>query len=559
MKFPSIDPPSFRQRFLRTQIYFTAKIHPFWWQNTGIPLFISPSTLDMMKRKIGSNFLLAIGECDHVNEEERIMKRLSSSGPNFQVKSRRLFLGMVLLNAFLWGAIFSPAGTPGLQAAEKSVDLSTAIIKVAQKAMPSVVYIEVTQRQEVANPFWQFEQDPFFRRFFNVPKMPRKFRRELKGLGSGIIIDSQGHILTNSHVAGGASKMEVVTADGNRYPGTLVGVDPQTDLAVIKIAAKEQLPYLTFADSDKVEVGEWVVAIGAPRALEKSVTQGIISAKHRRGITEPTSYQDFLQTDAPINPGNSGGPLLNLEGEVVGVNAAIATESGGFEGIGFTIPSNMAVHVCKQLIAHGKVQRGWLGVSIQNLTPELAKSAHVESLKGAYVAEVVQGGPADKAGMKKGDVIIAYEGKEIPDAATLRNAVAETPIGQEKKFTVWRDGKKEGLTVRIGNLEESTKLLASVVHERLGITVRPVSSEEVAKYGLKPDQGVAIVTVEPKGPLGEAGFEVADIILDIDGQSVEGYDRFVNLVSLLRPKQQIKILALDHRTGNVGYVEATVR
>jgi serine protease Do len=487
------------------------------------------------------------------------MERLSSLGPNFQAKSRRLFLGMVLLNAFLWGAIFSPAGTPGLQAAEKSVDLSTAIIKVAQKAMPSVVYIEVTQRQEVANPFWQFEQDPFFRRFFNVPKMPRKFRRELKGLGSGIIIDSQGHILTNSHVAGGASKMEVVTADGNRYPGTLVGVDPQTDLAVIKIAAKEQLPYLTFADSDKVEVGEWVVAIGAPRALEKSVTQGIISAKHRRGITEPTSYQDFLQTDAPINPGNSGGPLLNLEGEVVGVNAAIATESGGFEGIGFTIPSNMAVHVCKQLIAHGKVQRGWLGVSIQNLTPELAKSAHVESLKGAYVAEVVQGGPADKAGMKKGDVIIAYEGKEIPDAATLRNAVAETPIGQEKKFTVWRDGKKEGLTVRIGNLEESTKLLASVVHERLGITVRSVSSEEVAKYGLKPDQGVAIVTVEPKGPLGEAGFEVADIILDIDGQSVEGYDRFVNLVSLLRPKQQIKILALDHRTGNVGYVEATVR
>jgi serine protease Do len=339
----------------------------------------------------------------------------------------------------------------------------------------------------------------------------------------------------------------------------LVGADPQTDLAVIKIAAKEQLPYLTFADSDKVEVGEWVVAIGAPRALEKSVTQGIISAKHRRGITEPSSYQDFLQTDAPINPGNSGGPLLNLEGEVVGVNAAIATESGGFEGIGFTIPSNMAIYVSKQLIAHGKVQRGWLGVSIQNLTPELAKSAHMENLKGAYIADVIQGGPADKAGMKKGDVIIALAGKEIPDAGTLRNAVAETAIGQEKKFTVWRNGKKEELTVRIGNLEDSTKLLASAVRERLGITVRPVSSEEMAKFSLKPNQGVAIVTVEPKGPMGEAGFEVADIILDIDGQSVEGYDRFVNLVSLLQPKQQIKVLALDHRTGNVGYVEATVR
>lgn len=472
-------------------------------------------------------------------------------------KSRRLLLIMVLLSAFLWGTMLSP--TEMAKAAEKPVDLSTAIIKVAKEAIPSVVYIEVTQREEVPNPFWQFEQDPFFRRFFNVPKMPPKFKRELRGLGSGIIIDSQGHILTNNHVAGGATKMEVVTADGNRYPGKLVGADPQTDLAVIKISPKERLPYLTFADSDKVEVGEWVVAIGAPRALEKTVTQGIISGKHRRGITEPTSYQDFLQTDAPINPGNSGGPLLNLQGEVVGVNAAIASESGGFEGIGFTIPSNMAVHVYKQLIAHGKVQRGWFGVSIQNLTPELAKSVHLENLKGAYVADVVQEGPADKAGIKKGDVIIAYGGKEIPDSATLRNAVAETAIGQEKKVTLLRDGKREELTVKIGNLQESTKLMASAVRERLGITVRPVSSEESTKYGLGANQGVAIVTVEPKGPLGVAGFEVGDIILDIDGQSVDGYQSFITLASLLRPKQQIRIFVLDHRTGNTGYVEATVR
>ena len=177
--------------------------------------------------------------------------------------------------------------------------------------------------------------------------MPRKFKQEVKGLGSGLIIDPQGHILTNYHVAGGATKIQVVLADGSRYPGMLVGGDPKTDLAVIKISAKERLPHVTFGDSDKVEVGEWVVAIGAPRALEKSVTQGIISAKHCRGINDPSSYEDFLQTDAPINPGNSGGPLLNLYGEVIGINAAIATESGGFEGIGFTIPSNMAVHVAK--------------------------------------------------------------------------------------------------------------------------------------------------------------------------------------------------------------------
>lgn len=487
------------------------------------------------------------------------MKPSVSIRPISCATSRRLLLLGVLMSVFLWGTTLSPVGIPNLQAAEKSVDLSTAIINVAKKAMPSVVYIEVTQREEVTNPFWQFEQDPFFRRFFNVPKMPRQFKRELRGLGSGIIIDSRGHILTNNHVAGGATKMEVVTSDGNRYPGKLVGADPQTDLAVIEIAAKAPLPYLTFADSDKVEVGEWVVAIGAPRALEKSVTQGIISAKHRSGITEPTNYQDFLQTDAPINPGNSGGPLLNLQGEVVGVNAAIASQSGGFEGIGFTIPSNMAVYVYKQLIAHGKVERGWLGVSIQNLTPELAKSARVENLKGAYVVEVVQDGPADKAGIKKGDVIVQYGGKEIPDSTTLRNAVAETTIGQEKKITLLREGKKEEVTVKLGNLEASTKLLASAVRERLGVTVRPVSSEEAAKYGLAPKQGVAIVTVEPKGPLGEAGFEVGDIILDMDGQSVDGYENFVNLASLLRPKQRIRIFVLDHRTGNTGYIEVTVR
>jgi serine protease Do len=248
-------------------------------------------------------------------------------------------------------------------------DLTTAIIQVAKQNIPAVVHIEVTESQEVENPFAPFGNDPFFRRFFGVPNMPRKFKRELKGLGTGMIIDSQGHILTNHHVAGGATKIEVLLSDGRRYPAKLVGTDPNTDLAVIHIDAQGPLPYVTFGDSDKVEVGEWVVAIGHPRGLDQTVTQGIISAKHRRGITDPSGYQDFLQTDTAINPGNSGGPLLNLKGEVIGVNAAIASESGGFEGIGFTIPSNIAVHVAKTLIAHGKVERGWLGVSIQDLTP----------------------------------------------------------------------------------------------------------------------------------------------------------------------------------------------
>jgi serine protease Do len=447
----------------------------------------------------------------------------------------------------------APEGSKG------SIDLSTAIIQLAKQAIPAVVHIEVTERQEVMNPLLPFEGDPFFKRFFDIPKMPRKFKRELKGLGTGMIIDSQGHILTNHHVAGGATKIEVLLSDGNRYPAKLVGTDSKTDLAVIQISAKEPLPNVTFGDSDKVEVGQWVVAIGHPRGLDQTVTQGIISAKHRQGITDPSSYQDFLQTDAAINPGNSGGPLLNLRGEVVGVNAAIASESGGFEGIGFTIPSNMALHVAKQLIAHGKVERGWLGISIQDLTPDLAKRVHVETTKGALVADVIKGGPAEKGGLKKDDVVIAYRGREIPDSGMFRNEVANTSIGSEAKVTVLRDGKKVELTIKVGSLEESTKLLASYVKERLGAEVRAISPKDAEKYGLDAGQGVVINQLEAKGPLQKAGFEVGDMILEINNQPIKGVDAFIQMVSVLKPGQKITLLALDHRSGNMGNVQVVVR
>ena len=463
---------------------------------------------------------------------------------------------------FLFGVMLTVFQLDPVLAAEKaksSADLSTAIIQVAKQNIPAVVHVEVTERQEVVNPLLPFEGDPFFRRFFDIPKMPRKFKRELKGLGTGMIIDPQGHILTNHHVAGGATQIEVLLSDGRRYPAKLVGTDPKTDLAVIRISAKEPLPHVTFGDSDKVEVGEWVVAIGHPRGLDQTVTQGIISAKHRRGITDPSGYQDFLQTDAAINPGNSGGPLLNLQGEVIGVNAAIASESGGFEGIGFTIPSNMALHVSRALIAHGKVERGWLGVNIQDLSPELAKSAHVDTLKGALVADVVKGGPAEKGGMKKNDVVVAYRGKEISDSSGLRNEVAATPVGQEVKVTLLRGGKKEELFIKVGNLESATKVLATALKERLGAEVQAVSPKEVEKYGLDNKQGVVITWVDSKGPLGEAGFEVGDIILGIDNQPIESLESFVDLASSLKPKQKITFLALDHRSGNMGNVQVMVR
>jgi serine protease Do len=457
---------------------------------------------------------------------------------------------------------FSRSAGGFLQISEKgadNVDLSTSIITIANQTMPAVVYIEVTESQVVENPLWQFQGNPFFRRFFGMPKMPRKFKQEMKGLGSGMIINAGGDILTNYHVAGGARKIQVTLADGSHYPAKLVGGDQKTDLAVIHISAAKPLPYVTFGDSDKIEVGEWVVAIGAPRALEKSVTQGIISAKHRTSITDPDTYEDFLQTDAAINPGNSGGPLLNLYGQVIGVNAAIASSSGGFEGIGFTIPSRMVVYIANALMSHGKVERGWLGVSIRDLTPELARAVNGDRAKGALVVNVAKGGPAEKGGLKKNDVIVAYGGKDIPDSATLRNDVAQTPVGRQLSLTILRDGKKENVTVTVENLDEAAKVLAVVVKERLGAEVRLPTPKEIEQYGLDKNQGVLITWLDPKGPLGEAGFEVGDMILVIDKQPVDGMDNFIAQVESLTPGMQASLVALDHRTGNTGTILVVIR
>jgi len=437
-------------------------------------------------------------------------------------------------------------------------DLSTAIARVAQAAIPAVVHIEVTQRSEVNNPMLPFENDPFFHFFSNGPHMPRKFKQEMKGIGSGILIDAEGHILTNNHVAGGASDIQVTLADGRQFPAKVVGTDPKTDLAVIKIQDSDRLPYLTFGDSDKVGVGEWVVAIGAPRGLDQTVTQGIISAKHRTGISDPSSYQDFLQTDAPINPGNSGGPLLNLRGEVIGINAAIATDSGGSEGIGFAIPSNMATRISSTLIAHGKVERGWLGVSISDLKPDTAKSIGLPSPKGALIADVIKGGPAAQAGLKHGDVVLSYQDKPIVDSSNLRNEVADTPTGQDATLTVWRDKKQETVRVKIGSMEDSVKLLSAAVDKRLGVTVRPITPKEDEKYGIDPGEGVAIATVSPKGPFGQAGLEPKDFILQVNGEEVKGMDGFADLMSSLPAKQPLVVLALDHRSGQSGYVQMTL-
>jgi serine protease Do len=454
--------------------------------------------------------------------------------------------------------IHQETSAPSEAASKNPSDFRNIIVDIAKKSIPSVVHIEVTETQEVQSPFIPFGNDPFFRHFFDFPQMPKKFKREMKGIGSGIIINDKGYILTNNHVVNGAKLIQVSLSDGSQYQAKLIGTDWKTDLAVIKISAKDKLPCVTFGDSDQVQVGEWVVAIGQPRGLDESVTQGIISAKHRQGITDPSTYQDFLQTDAAINPGNSGGPLIDLDGHVIGINSVIASQSGGSEGIGFAIPSNIAVHIARSLMETGKVERGWLGITLQDISFDKMKSLKLGSSKGAYVVDVVKGGPADKAGIKKDDVILSYEGKGITDSGDLRNLVAGTGIGKEVKLGVLRDGRKLSIALKVGNLDEAAKMMASTVRDKLGADVRPVSKTESDKYGLDQTQGVAIRRLDANGPLARAGFEVDDIILQIDNQPINGIDTFTSMVSLLKPNQKIAILVLDHRSGQTGSINVEV-
>jgi len=474
------------------------------------------------------------------------------------------YLRNVLYSIFviLFSAAFVLATrVPTPQAQSQQTNLVTAVEAVAKQAIPAVVHIEVTERQEIANPFLPFENEPFFKYFFGNPKMPKKFKREVSGLGSGIIIDDSGHILTNYHVVGGATDIKVLFADGREFTGNsvkTVGTDPKTDLALIQIVGKGPFPHVSLGDSNKMEVGQWVVAIGHPRGLDQTVTQGIISAKHRTGISDPSSYQDYLQTDAAINPGNSGGPLMNLDGEVIGINAAILSESGGFEGLGFAIPSNIAAYITQELIKNGKVIRGWLGVALQHITPELARSFGLSSNKGALVADVIKGSPADHAGMKQGDVVIAYQGNPVDDPSLLRNSVSLAPVGSEVKLTVVRNGAKQDVTVKVGSLEEQEKAVASSLKQQFGIEVRPLAPQEANEYGLNSQSGLVVAEVDPKGPFGKAGFEKGDIILQIENNPVGSPDTLFALLSTLKQRHKAKVLAVDHKSGQSGTVQITL-
>jgi len=439
------------------------------------------------------------------------------------------------------------------------VDLVNAIADVAQKAMPAVVHIEVTQRVEVPSPPGPFESDPFFRYFFGPPPGARTYKKEMRGIGSGMALDEEGHLLTNFHVIGGASKITVKTSAGEEFEGKIVGSDPKTDLAVIRIKAAKNIPFLPFGDSDRLRVGEWVVAIGNPRGLEQTVTAGIISAKHRVGVLDPSSYQDYIQTDAAINPGNSGGPLLNLKGEVIGVNAAIVSESGGFEGIGFAIPSNMAKAVAEAIIKQGKVVRGWLGITVQELTNSLAKSLNSKGTKGALVTGVAKGGPAEKAGIRKGDVIVSFDGIPLEGANDFRNRIAASRVGKTVEIGLLRKGTMLKIQAPIAAYKPTPLQTASELRSKLGIEVKEISNLEARRRRLETREGVLLTKVDPNSPADRAGLEVGDIIHQINNQNLRGVQDYIRILESIQTGDEALLLVRDGRTGEVGFLTVMTR
>jgi serine protease Do len=428
---------------------------------------------------------------------------------------------------------------------------------LAEKVRPGVVNIQVVKkvknigfRNFPGNPFGG--QNPFEDFFgpFSQGNPPGEF--EQRGVGSGFIMSRAGYILTNNHVVEKADEIKVKLANGKEYEGKVIGRDPKTDLALVKIEGASDLQPLTLGNSEDLKVGSWVVAVGSPFGLEQTVTAGIVSAKGR--VIGSGPYDNFIQTDASINPGNSGGPLINTKGEVVGINTAIIASG---QGIGFAIPINMAKEIASQLQDKGHVTRGWLGVVIQEVTPELAKSFGLNEKKGALVTQVSEGSPAEKAGIEQGDVIVGFDGKEVADSKDLPRIVASTPVGKTVTVKISRDGKALERQVKVGEMEEEKKAEGATTPagKKLGIAVQNLTPEIAKGLGLKKETGVVITQVEPGSPADSAGLQTGDVIREVNRKPVKDVDDFVQKVE--KAKDQDHVLLFVQRGQNNLFAAVT--
>ena len=458
---------------------------------------------------------------------------------------KRLFLVlMITLLTLGFSGSFAVAQDAGLESLRET---GKAFRSVAKQVGPAVVYIRVEKEVEsqgtAGSPFGGHPfGDEFFRRFFGQPpqqgqprqpQQPQKKapKRRESGQGSGFIISADGYIMTNNHVVADADKVTVQLLDGSEYTAEIVGTDPPTDVALIKIDADEKLPFLSLGDSDKLEVGDWVLAFGNPFGLSHTLTAGIVSAKGRSGIGL-TDYENFIQTDAAINPGNSGGPLINLDGEVVGMNSAIFSRSGGYMGIGFAIPINMANNIYQQLVKHGGVTRGLLGVHIQDLTKDLAESFDIDQREGILVAQVMEDSPAEKGGFKQGDVILKLNGNKVDKVARFRNQVAMTRPGTEVEFLVLRDGKKKKIKAVIGTMEtdDAGQQVSSDKLPELGMRLQKLTRDLAEQFGYEGAQGVLVTDVEPGSIAARAGIKRGNLIEEVNRNEVETPDQVKKLI-----------------------------
>ena len=447
----------------------------------------------------------------------------------------------------------SQSVTVSPQARELLTEFSTAFEAAAAKVNPSVVPIfseEVTVVQNpfgsAEDPFRQFFGDNFFRQFFGNAQ-PKEQKQTVRALGSGVIVSKDGYILTNNHVVKGAEKLTVVMEDKKKFSAKVIGTDPQSDVAVVKIDAKDLL-VASLGNSDGVRVGQWVIAVGNPFQLLHTVTAGIISAKGRSSM-DLAEYEDFIQTDASINPGNSGGALADLDGNVIGINTAIYSPSGGNVGIGFAIPINMARKLMDQLIAKGKISRGYLGLLPQDIDDNLATALKLKTTKGALVGDVTADGPADKAGIKRGDIITRFDTKDVENSTDLRNMVAQTSPGSSVKVTVLRDGKEVDLKVvlaeRPTNLASRSSAKEQPVEnasKKLGMTIQSLTPSIAKELRYEKDHGVVVTSVTPGSPAEDAGLRQGDLVKQVNRVDVPSMDDFNRITRNLKSGESVALL-----------------